>query len=112
MQGVLAKLDQATTRRVAVEQARFPGCRGHRQHDPEGFRTRVLDVAANLFQTHGYQATSIKDVMQATDVSGGALDHHFPTKKQLALAVIRDRVAPAVRQTWIVPVLSASSLEK
>jgi TetR/AcrR family transcriptional repressor of nem operon len=83
-----------------------------RQNDPEGFRTRVLDVAANLFQTRGYHATSIKDVMQATGVSGGALHHHFPTKKQLALAVIRDRVAPAVRQTWIAPVLLASSLEK
>jgi len=83
-----------------------------RQNDPAGFRTRVLDVAANLFQTHGYHATSIKDVMQATDVSGGALHHHFPSKKQLALAVIQDRVAPAVRQTWIAPVLSASSLEK
>jgi TetR/AcrR family transcriptional repressor of nem operon len=72
-----------------------------RQNDPEGFRTRVLDVTANLFQTHGYHATSIKDVMQATGVSGGALHHHFPTKKP-----------PAVRQTWIAPVLKASSLEK
>src|SRR5258706_16169418 len=83
-----------------------------RQNDPEGLRARVLDAAADLFEVRGYHATSMKDLMQATDVSGGALHHHFPTKKQLALAVIRDRVAPAVRQTWIVPVLSASSLEK
>jgi TetR/AcrR family transcriptional repressor of nem operon len=82
-----------------------------RQNDPEGFRARVLDVAADLFQTHGYHATSVKDVMQAAGVSGGALHHHFPTKKELALAVIRDRVAPAVRQTWIEPVRLARSLE-
>jgi AcrR family transcriptional regulator len=81
-----------------------------RHNDPEGFRARVLDVAAELFQKNGYHATAIKDVIQAADASGGALHHHFPTKKLLALAVIRDRVAPAVRETWIEPVRSAASL--
>jgi TetR/AcrR family transcriptional regulator, transcriptional repressor for nem operon len=83
-----------------------------RQNDPEGFRARVLDVAADLFQMNGYHATSIKDVMQAAGASGGALHHHFPTKKQLALAVIRDRIAPTVRETWIEPVRVAPSLGK
>lgn len=81
-----------------------------RQNDPDGLRSRLLDAAADLFQSCGYQATSIKDVMEAAGVSGGALHHHFPTKRQLALAVIQDRVAPAVRQTWIEPVRLASSL--
>jgi len=67
-----------------------------RQNDPEGLRARVLDAAADLFEVRGYHATSMKDLMQATGVSGGALHHHFPTKKSLALAVIADRVAPAV----------------
>jgi AcrR family transcriptional regulator len=83
-----------------------------RQNDPEGLRGRVLDVTADLFQRNGYHATSIKDVMQAAGASGGALHHHFPTKKQLALAVIQDRVAPAVRETWIEPLRLAPSLEK
>ena len=83
-----------------------------RQNDPVGLRCRLLDVAADLFQKGGYQATSIKDVMEATGISGGALHHHFPTKKQMALAVIQERVAPAVRQTWIEPVRRASSLRK
>jgi TetR/AcrR family transcriptional repressor of nem operon len=89
-----------------------PATNRTRQNDPEGFRARVLDVAAGLFQVNGYHATSIKDVMQAASASGGALHHHFPTKKQLALAVIRDRVAPAVRDTWIEPVRRAPSLGK
>ncbi len=54
----------------------------------------------------------LKNVMQAASASGGALHHHFPTKKQLALAVIRDRVAPAVQETWIEPVRHAPSLGK
>jgi AcrR family transcriptional regulator len=37
----------------------------------------------------------------------GAFSHHFATKKDLGLAVIRDRVRNAVESTWILPVLAA-----
>lgn len=83
-----------------------------RKNDPEGLRARVLDVAARLFQARGYHATAMRDVMDATGVSAGALHHHFRTKDSLALAVIRDRVAPAVRETWIDPVRSGASVGK
>jgi len=81
-----------------------------RRNDPEGLRARVLDAAAGLFQTHGYHATGMRDVMHATGISSGALHHHFPTKTVLGLAVITDRVAPVVRETWIDPLRSATSV--
>ncbi len=80
-----------------------------RRNDPEGMRNRVLNAAFNMFQANGYCATSMQDVMNAAAVSGGALHHHFPTKRSLALAVFDERVAPAVRETWIDPVRSAAS---
>ena len=83
-----------------------------RHNDPEGMRSRVLDSAATLFQARGYHATGMRDVMNATDISSGALHHHFPTKDSLALAVITDRVAPAVRETWIDPIRHARSVNK
>jgi TetR/AcrR family transcriptional repressor of nem operon len=83
-----------------------------RQNDPEGLRAKVLDAAARLFQTRGYHPTSMRDIMDVTRVSAGALHHHFPTKDSLALAVIKDRVAPVVRKTWIDPVRTAASLSK
>ncbi len=52
------------------------------------------------------------DLLQATGVSAGALHHHFPTKKSLALAVLADRVRPAVREAWIDPVRKAPALGK
>src|SRR5215467_6632426 len=82
-----------------------------RRNDPEGLRARVLDAAAHLFQSRGYHATGMREVMSATNTSSGALHHHFPTKESLALAVIADRVAPAVRETWIEPVRRAESLQ-
>lgn len=88
--------------------------KGHRRrrNDPEGLRARVLDQAARLFQERGYHSTSMHDVMHATGVSAGALHHHFPTKKSLALAVLADRVRPAVREAWIDPVREAPALGK
>jgi len=81
--------------------------RKKRTNDPEGMRRRVLDVAEDSFQARGYHASSLGDLMAAAGVTGGALHHHFPTKKALALAVIEERVAAAVQETWIDPVLAA-----
>ncbi|MGO4833248.1 TetR family transcriptional regulator, partial [Rhizobiaceae sp. 2RAB30] len=78
-----------------------------RTNDPETMRRKVLDVAEEAFQARGYNATSLGDLMQAAGVTGGALHHHFPTKKAIGLAVIRERVAAAVEETWIKPVESA-----
>ncbi|WP_167458847.1 TetR/AcrR family transcriptional regulator [Mesorhizobium kowhaii] len=72
-------------------------------------RNKVLDVAEESFQGRGYHASSLGDLMAAAGVSGGALHHHFPTKKALALAVIDERVAAAVEGTWIAPVRAAAS---
>ncbi|QPC88615.1 TetR family transcriptional regulator [Mesorhizobium sp. NBSH29] len=72
-------------------------------------RNKVLDVAEQAFQSQGYHATSLGDLMKAAGVSGGALHHHFPTKKAIGLAVIGERIAQAVRQTWIVPIHEARS---
>lgn len=81
--------------------------RRKRSYDPEGTRRRVLDVAAAAFQSRGYQAAGMHELMREAGVTGGALYHHFPTKKALGLAVIRDRVAAEVEETWIEPVRTA-----
>ncbi|WP_394823638.1 TetR family transcriptional regulator C-terminal domain-containing protein [Pendulispora albinea] len=78
-----------------------------RTNDPDGMRRRVLDVAAEAFQARGYHATSMHEILSAAGMTGGALYHHFPTKKDLGLAVIRERVAREVNTTWIEPVQSA-----
>jgi AcrR family transcriptional regulator len=80
-----------------------------RTNDPEGLRNKVLDVAEASFQAHGYHASALGELMASAGVSGGALHHHFPTKKALALAVIEERVAAALDETWISPVRAADT---
>jgi len=83
-----------------------------RSYDPVALRGRILDVAAAAFQAHGYHATSTHDIMRKAGVTGGAFHHHFPSKKSLGLAVVRERVAPEVEQTWIAPVRTAKTALK
>jgi len=83
--------------------------RPKRKNDPAGLRGRVLDAAFALFQARGYNATGVQEVAAAARVTGGALHHHFPTKKSLGLAVIRERVALAVEETWLEPVRKSTT---
>jgi TetR/AcrR family transcriptional regulator, transcriptional repressor for nem operon len=80
-----------------------------RTNDPEGMRQKILDVAETAFQERGYHATSLGDLMHAAGVTGGALHHHFATKKALGMAVIAERVAAEVEETWLRPVEEAKS---
>jgi len=80
-----------------------------RKNDPEGVRTRLLDVAAELFQSRGYCATGMQAIFEEAGVTAGAFYHHFEGKKDLALAVIEERVAAEVEQTWIAPVREAKT---
>jgi AcrR family transcriptional regulator len=57
----------------------------------EATRRHLLDVAADLFAGRGYEATSFADLIAASGLSKGAFYFHFPSKRDLALAVLADR---------------------
>jgi AcrR family transcriptional regulator len=80
-----------------------------RKNNPAGLRARVLETAFELFQAQGYNATSMQEITAAAGVTGGALHHHFATKKSLGLSVIREQVAAAVEETWLEPVRAAAN---
>lgn len=80
-----------------------------RTNDPEGMRRRVIDVAAHAFQARGYRSATMQEITSEVGATGGAVYHHFPTKKSLGLAVIRERVATQVEETWIKPLALAPS---
>ncbi len=56
-------------------------------------RRRILGAARLLFGEHGYEHTSIEDVLTASRVTRGALYHHFPSKTALFDAVLEAVVA-------------------
>lgn len=64
-------------------------------------RARILEHAANLIYAHGVHATNNEQLRRAAGVSGSQLNHYFPTKESLVLAVIEwqaDRVLGLLRE--------------
>lgn len=55
-------------------------------------RTRriILEAAAETFEARGYAATSLQDIASRMAASKGALYFHFPSKEEVALAVINE----------------------
>ncbi|WP_316523415.1 ScbR family autoregulator-binding transcription factor [Kitasatospora brasiliensis] len=51
-------------------------------------RQAVLIAAAEVFDERGYAAATMSEILDRAGVTKGALYFHFPSKEQLALAVI------------------------
>src|SRR5919112_6577634 len=63
-------------------------------------RARILEHAAALIYAEGVHATNNDQLRRAAGVSGSQLNHYFPTKESLVLAVIEwqaDRVLDLLR---------------
>lgn len=86
--------------------------KGKRKNDPATMRARVLDAAFDLFQRQGYNGTSMLEIAKAAGVTGGAMHHHFPTKKALGLGVIEEKVSGAFEEAWLRPVRDATSASR
>lgn len=61
-----------------------------RTEHSESTRRALLDVARELFATHGYADTSIGEIARRARVTHGALYHHFAGKQALFHAVCED----------------------
>ena len=51
-------------------------------------RTKILEVAANLFKKDGFSQTTTRDIAQAAEIATGTLFNYFPTKEDLVLALV------------------------
>jgi TetR/AcrR family transcriptional regulator, cholesterol catabolism regulator len=52
-------------------------------------KVQFIEAAMKLFAEKGYYSTSIQDIVDAWGISKGAFYHHFSSKEDLMLAVIR-----------------------
>src|SRR5215831_6665391 len=51
-------------------------------------RTEILDAAQGLFLSRGYDATTVKDLLNAVGISKGAFYHHFSAKEDVLQALV------------------------
>ena len=52
-------------------------------------RTRILDVASNLFISQGYNLTGINQIIKESEIARASLYHHFKSKNDLLIAYLK-----------------------
>jgi len=56
-------------------------------------RTRIQQVALELFTERGYEATSLREIAERLGVTKAALYYHFRTKDEIVQSIIDDQVS-------------------
>ena len=64
--------------------------------DPDGApdtRSRIQQVALDLFTDNGYEATSLREIAERLGVTKAALYYHFKTKDDIISSLVQDGAA-------------------
>ena len=57
-------------------------------------REKLLDFTFEEVYIHGYNATSVDSILKKAKVTKGSMYHHFKSKKELVLAMVKERLFP------------------
>jgi TetR/AcrR family transcriptional regulator, transcriptional repressor for nem operon len=74
--------------------------------DPERTRQRLLQAAFREVYRSGFQSAGIDTILSATNVTKGALYHHFDSKEALGYAIVEEIIAKMVHDRWLRPMLA------
>lgn len=74
-----------------------------RLRDPERTRERLLQAGFREVHKSGFQSASIDTILAATNVTKGALYHHFESKEDLGHAIVEEVIATLPRDRWLLP---------
>ena len=55
-------------------------------------RQAILGIATRYFATHGFEATTVRQIADDANILSGSLYHHFETKDDILDEIIRDVV--------------------
>jgi AcrR family transcriptional regulator len=63
----------------------------------EDTRSRIQEIALELFTEQGYEATSLREIAERLGVTKAALYYHFKSKDEIAASFLADRAAAMVQ---------------
>jgi AcrR family transcriptional regulator len=63
--------------------------KGDRADQSSQRRNQILAIAARLFSTHGYAATTVRDIADEAGILSGSLYHHFSSKEAIFQEILR-----------------------
>lgn len=74
-----------------------------KSRDPEKTRSHILNAAFLEIYRHGFNGVGVRELAKKADVTIGAFFHHFPTKNQVAYAIIDEIIHVGIMDRWIRP---------
>ena len=84
-----------------------------RQSQKEATRQRVLDAARELFDTYGYQGTTIREIARRAQVSVGSVFTTFASKGEILSEVMQFRLDPLYAEIdRVMPHLRGSTADR
>jgi len=82
-----------------------------RKKQPEVTRQAILQAAGEEFARHGYAGTGLSSIVMRTGLTKGALFHHFPDKRALAVSWAQENLASEMQTLWLEPLSGLDSLD-
>jgi TetR/AcrR family transcriptional repressor of nem operon len=76
--------------------------------NPDQTRRRILEAAFIEMYRNGFQGMRLDEVTAASELTKGALYHHFPNKQALGYAVVEEIIRPMMEAIWVEPLQQAS----
>lgn len=61
-------------------------------------REKILDAVFKLIYINGYNGTSMSMILKECEIPKGSLYHFFKSKKEMALCVVKERIAPRMKK--------------
>jgi TetR/AcrR family transcriptional regulator, transcriptional repressor for nem operon len=78
--------------------------------NPDKTRLALLNAAFDEINQHGFQAASLARIIKETNVSKGALYHHFSSKLELGYAVVDELISSNMKESWITPLTDTDNI--
>ena len=74
-----------------------------RSRDPHRTRERLLQAGFQEVYRSGFQSASIDTILAASNVTKGALYHHFDSKEALGHAIVDEIISKFTQDKWLGP---------
>ena len=63
-------------------------------------REKILDTVFKLVYINGYNGTSMAMILRECEIPKGSLYHYFKSKKEMVLAVVKERINPRMDEFY------------
>jgi len=74
-------------------------------------REKILDVLFKLVYIYGYHGASMSMILKECNIPKGSLYHHFTSKKEMVLAVLKERILPRIEDFYALNIEEAFGMD-